>query len=125
MEVLMRRQNRRERGEGNFGCLVGVIFIVLALFVAYKMIPIKVKNAEIRQVVTDEAKSAGTHQDGRIKETILAKAREDNLPITEDDIDIKRNNNEITIDVNYTVPVVFPGYTYQWKINHHVNNPIF
>jgi predicted membrane protein len=119
------RISRRERGEGNLGCIFGLILIVLALFVAFKMIPVKVKNAEIRQVIVDEGKSAGTHNDEKIRQVILAKAVEDNLPITLDDIKVHRGNNEITIDVEYTMPINFPGYTYQWHIAHHVNNPIF
>lgn len=119
------RMRRRERGEGNFGCLVGLIFLGLAIFVAYKMIPVKVKNAELRQVIVDEAKSAGTHRDDVILASILRKAQEDNLPVTEKDVTIKRANSEITVDVEYTVPIVFPGYTYQWHIHHQANNPIF
>lgn len=117
--------SRRERGEGNFGCLFGLILLAIAIFIAYKMIPIKVKNAELRQVVTDEAKAAGTHKDDQIMRAILAKAEENNLPVTEEDVKINRASNEITVEVQYVVPVEFPGYTYQWKIHHLAQNPIF
>jgi hypothetical protein len=119
------RFKRSERGEGNFGCLVGLILLAIAIFIAYKMIPIKVKNAELRQVVTDEAKAAGTHKDDQIMRAILAKAEENKLPVTEDNVKIHRGSNEITVDVEYVVPVEFPGYTYQWKIRHLAQNPIF
>lgn len=119
------RISRREKGEGNFGCLVGLIILAIALFIAWKMIPVKVKAAEIRQTVVDEAKSAGTHNDGRIREAILAKAREDNMPISENDISISRSAGEITVVVIYTVPIEFPGYTYQWHIENRAQNPIF
>jgi predicted membrane protein len=119
------RISRRERGEGNFGCLVGLILLVIAGFIAYKMIPVKVKNAELRATISDEAKSAGTHNDDKIRDYILAKAREDELPVTAEDVNIVRANSEITIEVNYTIPIQFPGYTYQWHIEHHVHNPIF
>jgi hypothetical protein len=117
--------SRRERGEGNLGCLVGLIFLALAIFVAYKMIPVKVKNADLRQTITDEAKSAGSHRDEQIMANILSKAKENNLPVTENDVKIQRANSAITVEVDYTVPVEFPGYTYQWHIHHEVNNPIF
>ena len=119
------RFSRRERGEGNFGCLVGLIFLAIAIFIAYKMIPVKVKNAELRQVVTDEAKAAGTHKDDQIMKAILAKAEENNLPVTEEDVTIARSGNEITVTVKYVVPIEFPGFTYQWKIHHEAQNPIF
>jgi len=119
------RKSRRERGEGRFGCLVGLILLGLAIFVAWKMIPVKVKAAELRQTVVDEAKSAGTHNDERIRAAILAKANEDNLPVTADNIKIVRANGEITVTVVYTVPIVFPGYTYNWHLEHEAKNPIF
>ena len=119
------RASRREKGEGNFGCLVGLILLAISAFIAWKVIPVKVKAAEVREVVVDEAKSAGTHNDGLIREAILAKGREDSLPITEEDISITRAASRITVDVNYVVPIEFPGYTYQWHINHHAENPIF
>ena len=119
------RRSRREKGEGQLGCIVGLIVLALGVFIAWKMIPVKVKAAEVRQVVVDEAKSAGTHNDKVIMGNILAKAREDNMPITEDNVKIRRGNNEITVELNYVVPIEFPGYTYQWHINNTATNPIF
>src|SRR5437763_14266914 len=107
MEVVMRK-SRRERGESQFGCLIGLILLGLAIFVAWKMIPVKVKAAELRQTGVDEAKSAGTHNDERIRAAILAKAREDNLPVTENDGRIVRNVGELTVTVTYTIPLGLP-----------------
>ena len=119
------RLSRRQRGEGQFGCIVGLIILAIAVFIAWRIIPVKVKAAEINQVVEDEAKSAGTHNDDRIRGAILKKAREDNLPITEDNIKINRGANEIIIEVHYVVPVDFPGYTYQYHLDKSYSNPIF
>lgn len=122
----MMLRNRRERGEGQMGCLFGVVLLLIAVLIAYKMIPIKVKAAEIRDVVFDEAKSAGTHSDTRIREAIVLKAQRLQLPIEKENIDIVRdNNNTISVDVKYTVPIQFPGYVYQWQFHHHAENPIF
>lgn len=121
----MRRSNRRQAGEGNFGCIVGLVILVIAVMVAYKIIPIKANMADLRQVCIDEGKSAGQHNDNVIMKRILEKAEEVHLPVTEDNVTISRAANNITIDVDYTVPVAFPGYTYQWHQHHHVENPIF
>jgi hypothetical protein len=119
------RRFRGQRGEGQFGCVIGLILLLAGIFVAYKMIPIKVKAAELRQEVVDEAKSAGTHGDDRIRAAILAKAQQQGLPVSEGDIKISRAGNNITVDVQYVVPVEFPGFTYQWQFHHHAENPIF
>jgi hypothetical protein len=118
-------RNRRERGEGQFGCLVGIVLLLLAALIAYKMIPVKVKAADLRDAISDEAKSAGQNSDKQIMAAILKRAQILELPVTENDIKIDRAANSIRIDVQYTVPVEFPGYTHQWKFRHKTDNPIF
>lgn len=118
-------RNRRESGEGQFGCLVGVVLLLAAALVAYKMIPIKVKAAEMRDTVIDEAKSGGQHSDRRITEEILRTAKRLELPVKEDDISIERNAGQIRVEVKYSVPVEFPGYTYNWSFRHRTENPVF
>lgn len=118
-------RNRRERGEGQFGCLVGLVLLLIAGLIAYRMIPIKVKSAELRDTVVNEARSAGQHNDAHIRKAILVEADQQGLPVTEKDIRIERKNQVIRVEVAYTVPVEFPGYTYQWNFNHKAENPIF
>jgi hypothetical protein len=119
------RRFRGQRGEGQFGCVVGLLLMLIGIFVAYKMIPIKVKAAEVRGEVVDEAKSAGMHSDARIMAEILKTATNNGLPVTEDNVKIRRGNANIVVDVEYVVPVEFPGYTFNWKFHHHAENPIF
>lgn len=118
-------RNRRERGEGQFGCLVGLVVLLLAGLIAYKMIPVKVKAADLRETIVDESKSAGQHNDGQIRKQILAKADESDLPVTDKDIVINRTSSSIKIKVTYTVPVEFPGYTFNWNFKVETDNPIF
>ena len=114
-----------QRGEGQFGCVVGLLLLLIGLFIAYKMIPVKVKAAELRQEIVDQAKSAGMRGDDKIMAAILKKAQDLQLPVTEDNVKISRGQNNISVDCQYTVPVDFPGFTYQWKFHHTADNPIF
>jgi hypothetical protein len=119
------RRNRGQRGEGQFGCVVGLLLLLAGFFVAYKMIPVKVRAAELRGEVVDEAKSAGMRNDKQILAAILKKAADEKLPVSEDNVRISRGANNISIDVQYVVPLEFPGFTYQWKFHHTAENPIF
>jgi hypothetical protein len=118
-------RKRSQRGEGQFGCLVGLALLLVAALVAYKMIPIKVKAAEMRDIVSDEAKSAGQHSNGQMMKAILAKAEQLELPVKESDVRIERARDTIRVDVTYVVPVEFPGFTYNWDFHHKVESPIF
>lgn len=122
---MMRKRNHRERGEGQFGCLVGLAIIALVGLIAYRMIPVKVKAAELRDTVVDEAKSAGQHNNKRIRASILDKAEQLDLPVSDKDVLIERKHQMIRIEVEYTVPVEFPGYTYQWHFRVKTENPVF
>ena len=119
------RRFRSQRGEGQFGCVVGLLLLLAAIFVAYKMVPIKVKAAELRGEVVDEAKHAGTRNDEQITKAILRKAEQTGLPVSRDNIRISRSSNMIRVDVEYVVPVEFPGFTYEWNFHHSAENPIF
>lgn len=121
----MRLRRRGEAGEGQAGCIFGLIVLLIAVFVAFKMVPVKVRAAELRQTVVDEAKSAGTRNDDQILKSILHTAEEERLPVTQDNVKIRRGGNTINVEVEYVVPVEFPGYTYQWKFRHKAENPIF
>ncbi|MHB0969141.1 MAG: hypothetical protein ACYC7A_00900 [Thermoanaerobaculia bacterium] len=118
-------RKRREIGEGQAGCVFGLIILLIAVFIAYKMIPVKVKAAEMRQTVVDSSKSAGNLNDGQIMNRITSKAKDLELPVSEKNVKLNRAANKIKIEVEYVVPVEFPGYTYQWKFNHTAENPIF
>ena len=83
-------RRRGELGEGRAGCIVSLIIFLAAIFVAWKMIPVKVKAAELRGVIIDEAKSAGTHRDTTIRRVIMTKAMELELPPNEKDLVINR-----------------------------------
>jgi hypothetical protein len=117
--------NRRERGEGRMGCLVALVLLCIVGLIAYRMIPIKVKTAELRDTVYDATRAAGQLNDKQIHGTILHKAKQLELPVGESDIIVKRSPNYIRVDVAYTVPVELPGYVYKWKFDHHVENPVF
>lgn len=115
----------RERGEGKMGCLVGLVLLAIAGLAAYRLIPVKVRAAELRDTVIDESKSAGQHNDKQIQQAILRKAQQLELPVKESDIRVRRSPNFIRVEVTYTVPVEFPGYIYNWNFRHYYENPVF
>ena len=122
---MLRNRRERQKGEGQFGCLVGIVILLVAGVLAYKLIPVKVKAADMRDTIVDEAKSAGQHDEPVIRRNILQKAKDLNFPVEDENIEIKRKSTYVIIDVKYTVPVDLPGYTYNWNFHHHAENPIF
>lgn len=116
---------RGQRGEGQIGCVIGLIVLIAASYIAFKMIPVKVRAADLRQEITDVGRSAGMYKEPQIRKLIMAKAEELELPLDPDDLEVVRKSDRVLIEATYVVPVEFPGYTYQWKFKHSVENPIF
>ena len=119
------RKNRGQRGDGNAGCLLGLIVLALAIFVAYKMIPPKIKAADLKQTIVDEAKMAGSHNNATIIGQITSRAREQRLAVTEDNIKISRGSGMISVEVDYDMPIDFPGKTWMWHQHIVAENPVF
>ena len=119
------RRSARERGEGQLGCVFGLIVLAAVVFICFKVIPVKIKTAELRQEIVDQARSAGNREEGRIRYKILQKAEELDLPLADKDLIIKKSSERIKIQAKYIVPVEFPGYTWMWKQDHETENPLF
>src|SRR3954471_22221323 len=94
-----------QRGEGQMGCLVGLVLLAIAALIAYRLIPVKVRAADMRETVVDESKSAGQHNDNQMLGNILYKAQQLELPVKEENVKIVRTPNYVRVDVQYTVPV--------------------
>ena len=119
------RRFRSQRGEGQLGCVIGLLLLLVAIFVAYKMVPVKVRAAALRGEIVDEAKSAGVRSDEAITRNIIRTAEQNDLPVGRENIEISRTSSTIRVEVTYEVPVEFPGYTYNWSFHHVAENPIF
>jgi hypothetical protein len=116
---------RHQSGEGQLGCIIGLLILLAAGFVAYKMIPVKVRASSLRQEIVDEAKSGSLRNDKQMRANIMAKAKDLDLPLEEKNLKIIRGPGNIRVEAEYTVPVEFPGYTYNWQFQHRAENPLF
>jgi hypothetical protein len=116
---------RRQAGQGKVGCAIWLICFCIAAMVAYKMIPVKVKTAELQDFMVDQAKWAGNATNDAIKKSILAKANELGLPLDEKGVKVEKDRDRVRMEAVYTVPVEFPGYTYNWQFHQMVDRNIY
>jgi hypothetical protein len=120
------RRKTAERGEGNLGCIFWVLLAAVGLLIAWKAIPVKMASSELYDYLDEMARfSAGKEAPEEIKKKILAKANELHLPLDKDHCSVERTGDNIRISVDYTVPVEFPGYTYNWHFHNELDRPIF
>jgi len=115
-----------ERGEGNLGCVVWLLLLGLAVLISWKMIPVKVSSAELSDYMVEVAQFHSARQPPEeLKKLILTRAGELNIPLAKENVVVVRNGDRIRMTAEYTIPVDFPGYTYNWHFRHEVDRPIF
>lgn len=119
------RAGAGQRGEARLGCILWTLALVVALLIAWKMIPVKLKSVELYDYMIEQAKFGASASPEAIKKGILREARRLDLPLSEKKVKVQRIGDRIRMKVSYTVPVEFPGYTYQWEFNHEVDRPLF
>jgi hypothetical protein len=115
----------RQAGDSKIGCVLWLLALGIAVMVAVKMIPVKIKTAELQDHMTEMAKFARGASVEDLRKGILERSVQLGLPVREDDIQIQLTRDRVRMDVKYTVPVEFPGYTYQWSFHHSIDRPVF
>ena len=115
-----------ERGEGNLGCILWVLVLAVAVLIAWKAIPVKVNSSELADYMDELARfNAARESEDDLRARILTRATELNLPVTKEGVTIQLSRDRVRMIVDYTVPVNFPGYTYNWHFHHELDRPIF
>ena len=114
-----------ERGEGNLGCIMWVLVLGVAILIAWKAVPVKIATAELYDYIEEQAKFAANTPPDQIEKGILLKAQLLKLPLTKDNVKVERVGDNIRMEASYTVPLEFPGYTYNWNFDHKIDRPIF
>lgn len=114
------KTRRFQRGDVPIGCLVGGVVALVVVLIAIKVAPLMIDVGELDKEITALADRASRHDynDARILRDILQKAEDLNLPVTKDEVTIKRSSKRIKITVIYDLPIEFPGHTYVWHKEH-------
>lgn len=96
-------------GKGILGCIVFIVIIGTAIFVAARLGPLYYSNSGFKSDVKDEVSRAGAQslRDEKIISGIMAIAKKDKINLTRENIKVDRFAGQIHVEVNYAVPVSF------------------
>lgn len=106
-----------QKGGATIGCATILLVGVVLGYLSFKIIPVYIDTMNFDEDLAREASRAGSNRwtDEKIKQDILQMANFRGFRLAETDVAIARLENpggELRVDVQYTVPVVFPGYSY-------------
>jgi hypothetical protein len=119
-------RRRSERGEGNLGCILWLLALGLATLIAWKAVPVKVQSTQLYDYMDELAKfSAARTPPEQLEKMIIDRAKQLDIALEKKDVNVERNGDNIFMEIEYTVPLEFPGYTYQWHFHQKLDRPIF
>ncbi len=117
---------RCERGKGRFGFIISVLILAAAVFVAAKLVPVKVKTYQFADYMREEAQRAAWNKNEQtLRARLLDKAETLGLPVTEKNLQIKMGGGEIRVSARYEVPVDLIVTTYVWRLDQEERAPLF
>lgn len=104
-----------ERGELKAQVLFSFAVLGLICYMGFKFVPVYVASYDFETAMRTQAQYAGSRKPNKIIMTeLLTKANELKLPISTENVTIKRTSSLLTINADYMVPVKTPFFTYKW-----------
>lgn len=87
--------------------LFGLFVVVAAFYTAWKLIPPYFAHYQFEDIVAQEALQASysTRTEDEIREVVLAKARDLEIPLTAKNVQVRRTQAGVEINVSYSVYV--------------------
>ena len=115
-----------ERGEGNLGCIVWALVVIIVGYAVWMLVPVKMSSAQFYDAMEEQAKYAQRSNPPRMKKALLNRARELDIPIDPKDLSVERFGDTVRMRARYTIPVDFgAGIVYDWEFNQEVERAIF
>ena len=114
-----------ERGEGKLSFILWMVVLGLIAVAGWEAVPARVRIAKFEDFLISTAENAWRVPEAKLKERVLNKAAELELPITKDDVSVNVARGRIKILVEYTLPLELPFYTYEWHRTHDVDRPVY
>lgn len=114
-----------QRGEGKLGFVISALFVIgLAVF-SWEYLPVRIARAELVDFMEEQAKFATKATPRQIRKSILDKAQALNLPVEAKQVQVQKNGGRVRMRVTYTVPLEFPGYTWDYEVDDVIDRPTY
>lgn len=127
--VMLRRPARTaERGEGQ-GQLIAVVTIVAIIgFIIFKTLPVYWREQNVKNELADMARKFAIGAKGFASEKELESqwqkiSNEFNVP-EEAKFTANRQGGKVILKVQYTEPINFLVYTYDWEVNAEASDSV-
>lgn len=116
---------RTQAGDSKVGCVLWLAALAVGALICFKTIPVKIASSELLDFMDEQAKFSANSAPEVIKQRILTRANQLELPVKPQAVSVERLGDRIRMRVQFTFPVEFPGYLHNWDFDLKVDKPIF
>lgn len=108
-----------QRGNTKIKGIIALLITVAVIIGLVKVVPVYVRSYELKDTIRNEAKFAGVEQrtPDEVRERVFAKAKELNLPVSRDQIQVSKATGGVRVTTRYTVPVDLYLLTHDFAFN--------
>ena len=102
-----RHERRLELGEGRLKGILIVVIVVLAIYTAWKVVPVYVNEYQLSDKMQEQARYAvvNRYTEDQIRDNIFKVIQDLDIPAKREDIKVVSNNSVVKISLDYSVPV--------------------
>jgi hypothetical protein len=119
------RSVESQRGDGRLSFVFWLVVLAVGGIIGFEAIPVRYKMAQLQDFMVASAERARFDNERQIKQAILRKANELDLPLTEKELSVTISGGRIKIDAEYTVTLDFLVSPWDWHKKHEVNRSIY
>jgi len=118
--------NHNEEGAARLKFIVVMAMAAVVLYVGYMYVPVAFQAYEFKDAMQTKVDAAATQGfNAEWVRTQLVKSEPDYGVPANAAITASTNAGRIEVHVQYTVPISFPGYTYNYEFDHTVKSGTF
>ncbi|MGC1484593.1 MAG: hypothetical protein WA789_12430 [Candidatus Acidiferrum sp.] len=101
------KRRRAQRGGGGVKAIAYTVFLVFAVFVAFKVVPPYVSEYQLSDKMDEQARFAvvNRYSEDQIRDNIYKVIQDLDIPAKREDIKVSATQQVVKISLDYTVPV--------------------
>ena len=103
-----------QRGEGKFKAILVTVILVFLVYAGVKLLPPYISEYELSDSMQEAARFASVTRSSpeQIREKIVGKIKELEIPATKDDVKVTAEGGRVSITVDYSVPIDLMVYKF-------------
>jgi hypothetical protein len=115
---------RSDSGKSSIQAYLTLVFLACVAFAAFKILPVYVNSWEIEDYIRQQTPFWLTQRANGdiIRGKVLDKARDLDLPISADQVQVDASSASVTVNLDYTVPVDLKVYTLNLHFSSEAQN---